>query len=87
MAKYVAIITYANQDRVPETRPAHRAYLGSLKERGQVVVAGPFEGDSGALIIYEAGTEDEVRRLIAEDPFSRAGVFDQVELREWTQVF
>ena len=87
MAKYVAIIAYANQERIPGTRPAHRAYLGGLKDRGQVVVAGPFAGDSGALIIYEADSEDEVRRLIGEDPFSQAGVFDQVELREWTQVF
>ncbi len=85
--KYAAIIEYTNRERIAEVRPEHRAYLGRLKEQGKLFASGPFTDDSGALIIYEADSEDEVRRLIADDPFQRAGVFASYQIRAWQQVF
>ena len=85
--KFAAIIDYANHDQIASTRPAHREYLTSLKERGKLVTSGPFEDDSGALIIYEADSPDEAESMIREDPFNKAGVFASYSLRPWKQVF
>lgn len=84
--KYAAVIGYGNQDQIATVRPKHREYLGSLKERGKLFASGPFTDDSGALIIYEAESEEEARRLIEADPFRQAGVFQRIELKEWRQV-
>ena len=85
--KYAAVIQYGNRDRIAEIRPAHRQYLTRLKEQGKLWASGPFIDDSGALIIYESESEDEVRRIIEDDPFRRAGVFVSFELKAWNQVF
>lgn len=85
--KYAAVIEYANQDIIADIRPAHREYLGALKEKGQIAASGPFIDDSGALIIYETETEEEARSLIDNDPFSKAGVFASYTLKPWNQVF
>ena len=86
--KYAAIFTYpADQDLVQQTRPEHRRYLSRLLEQGKLVTAGPFTDGSGALIIYEADSDDAVRRLIEDDPFRRAGVFLTYSVRPWNQVF
>jgi uncharacterized protein YciI len=86
--KYAAIFSYPNDaDLVQRVRPEHRAYLRGVQERGQLVTAGPFTDGSGALIIYEAESEEAVRRLIEEDPFRREGIFLNYTLRPWNQVF
>jgi uncharacterized protein YciI len=67
-------------------RPEHLAYLKSLGEA--LVLAGPFtepDGESmnGSLIVVEAASLDEARKLIEGDPFAKAGIFAQVEIRPW----
>ncbi|HEU5422705.1 MAG TPA: YciI family protein [Nitrolancea sp.] len=71
--KYAAFIRYGNSDQIATVRPRHREYLGSLKEQGKLAASGPFTDDSGA--------------LIQADPFRQAGVFQEIELKEWRQVF
>jgi uncharacterized protein YciI len=86
--KYAVVYTYpADTSRIQEARPEHRRYLAGLKEQGKLVTAGPFSNDSGALIIYEAASEEETRGLIEADPFYHVGVFAQYVIRSWTQVF
>ncbi len=55
--KFATIFEYGNHDQIAETRPIHREYLGTLREQGKLAASGPFEDDSGALIIYEAETQ------------------------------
>lgn len=85
--KFAAFIRYGNPDKIAEVRPTHRQYLASLKEAGKLWASGPFTDDSGALIIYEVDSEEEARRLIEGDPFYAAGVFQDVQLKPWNQVF
>ena len=86
--KYAVVYTYPEEkSRIPEVRPEHRKYLGGLKEQGRLVAAGPFAGDAGALIIYEAESEQDAEALIKADPFYAAGVFAQYTIHPWTQVF
>lgn len=85
--KYVAVIQYHNHDRMEEVSPSHRQYLAGLTAQGKLLAAGRFKDQSGALIIHEAGSEDELHELIAADPFSQAGIFDEMTIKEWNQVY
>jgi uncharacterized protein YciI len=86
--KYAASIEYSQDKALVEAhRPAHRAYLTSLLERGQLVASGPYADGSGALIIYEADTPDGAEGLLKSDPFHAAGVFLQWQMRPWKVVF
>lgn len=67
-------------------RPEHLAYLESLGDT--LVFAGPFtEADgetmNGSLIVVEAPTLDAARAIIEGDPFARAGIFAEVDIRPW----
>jgi uncharacterized protein len=69
-----------------EKRPEHVAYLKSLGET--LKFAGPFlEEDGktmcGSLVVIEASSLDAARALAAGDPFAKAGLFAQVEIRPW----
>jgi uncharacterized protein YciI len=85
--KYATFIEYGNRDMIAEIRPAHREYLGTLRERGKLAASGPFIDDSGALIIYEADSEEEAVELLENDPFRGAGVFQAYTMKPWNQVF
>ena len=86
--KYAAIIEYLHDaDKVQSVRPAHREYLGALREQGKLVASGPFADGSGALIVYEAESQEAAEELLQNDPFNRAGVFVAWVIRPWNQVF
>jgi uncharacterized protein YciI len=71
------------------TRPMHRRYLRSPGEhRVRVLLAGPTLQTSdqtmnGTLLVVEAGSREEVARFIAQDPYTQAGLFEQVDIRLW----
>lgn len=86
--KYAAFHRYTpDKELTAAHRPAHRAYLSKLIESNQLVVAGPFLDDSGALIVYEAESPEAAESLIKADPFFAAGVFQTWELKPWKTVF
>lgn len=85
--KYPAIIVYCeDKEKIQSIRPTHREYLGKLRSEGKIAMSGPFTDDSGALIVYEAGSLEEARGFLEQDPFNRAGVFQSYQLKEWNQV-
>jgi uncharacterized protein YciI len=64
----------------------HRQYLTSLREKGQLAIAGPFLDDYGALIVYEAATAEEAETLLRGDPFHANGIFVRWVIRPWNTV-
>jgi uncharacterized protein YciI len=85
--KFAAIIEYSqDKAKVQALRPEHRQYLFSLRDRGQLAIAGPFTDDSGALIVYEAASREEAEKLLQGDPFAKNGIFLQYQLRPWNPV-
>jgi uncharacterized protein len=85
--KYATHINYLQDPAIVEAhRPAHRAYLTSLLEKGQLFASGPYEDGSGALIVYEADSPDSAEALLKADPFHAAGVFLQWTMRAWKVV-
>ena len=85
--KFAAVIEYVQDpSKIAEIRPQHRQYLAQLRDQGQLAASGPFTDDSGALIIYEAGSLEEAERLLRADPFHSGGVFVQWRIRPWKPV-
>lgn len=88
MAKFVALIRFGSDtEKRLAVRPTHREYLKSLFDSGKLHESGPYIDDSGALIIYEAADEAEAREILANDPYSPAGIIESVEIKEWNRVF
>ncbi|MDQ2981181.1 MAG: hypothetical protein M3R26_02505 [Actinomycetota bacterium] len=63
---------------------AHAAFIDALVERSTIVMGGPFDDYSGAMLLLEGVGADEVRSIFADDPFVKNGVFVLDEAREWT---
>ena len=64
-------------------RAAHRQRLFDLHDHGLVPMAGPFADDSGALIIIDVPTRDDLDALMQQDPyFSTQGVTVR-SIRQW----
>lgn len=69
-----------------EHRSEHLAYLKSLGEA--LVFAGPFTAPdgqtmNGSLIVIEASSLDAAQKISAADPFSKLGIFANVDIRPW----
>ena len=65
-----------------ENRNAHLAWIGEYPDA--VKVAGPLlsdEGDMiGSMLLIEAESKDALEKLLAEDPYAKAGLFGSVEI-------
>jgi uncharacterized protein YciI len=73
--KFAAIIEYGHdQEKVKALHPAHREYLRTFLENGQLRAAGPFANDAGALWILDADTLEAVEEIVKADPYVASGV-------------
>lgn len=65
------------------TREAHLAYMAGKRE--MVKLAGPLLDDAGdmagSLLIVEAPDLAGAKTLNAEDPYTKAGLWDRVEIK------
>ena len=86
MSFFVLEYRYADMDARARVRPDHLAYLQSLLEQGTVILAGPVGDGSGAMMVLQAGSEEEARRVISGDPYTAAGVGADHVLRPWNVV-
>jgi uncharacterized protein YciI len=86
--KWAAIIEYIqDREKTESIRPLHRQYLAELKARGQLAASGPFTDEPGALIIYEADSQEQAESILRGDPFCTNGIFVRWQLRPWNPVF
>jgi uncharacterized protein len=61
-----------------EIRPRHKAYLATKAD--QIAFAGPLVSDDGktmvgSLLVIEFASREEAQRWLADEPFTRAGVY------------
>jgi hypothetical protein len=83
-----AMIGFDNPDSIvrrEEFRAEHRAYV--YANIGALRLAGAFDNADGkqigSLLIFEAPDEAAVWDWIKAEPFYRAGIYRQVEVRRW----
>ncbi|OWY13232.1 hypothetical protein B6V72_10585 [Thioclava sp. F34-6] len=69
-----------------DNREAHLAYI---EETGAVVMAGPFienEQMVGSLVILEVDSLKAAQDWAANDPYAKAGLFEDVQVKAWKKV-
>ena len=74
-------------ERRLEVRPRRREYRKTRLAAGKPHESGPFAGDSGGIVIYEAADVAEVEEILANDPYAPAGIIASRTIREWNLVF
>ncbi|TCR89992.1 YciI-like protein [Rhizobium sp. BK376] len=74
-----------------DTRPAHVEHLNKLNAEGTLKMAGPFldaEGKpNGSLVIVNADSIEAAKALADADPYTKAGLFESVEIKPFNWVF
>ncbi len=78
-------------------RPAHLERLQLLQDEGRLIIAGPHPsidsnepgpaGFSGSLVVAEFGSLEEAQRWADADPYVKAGVYAQVNVKPFKKVF
>src|SRR5580704_5373218 len=62
--KFAALIEYTpDAAKIAAVRPQHREYLKGLLDTGRLAISGPFAGDGGGLLVYEAESMEEAEAL------------------------
>ncbi|MER8702552.1 MULTISPECIES: YciI-like protein [unclassified Mesorhizobium] len=74
-----------------DTRSDHIAFLEGLNGDKKLGFAGPFlDADGkpdGSLVVVEAPDLAAAKALSAADPYTKAGLFESVEIRQWNWSF
>jgi uncharacterized protein YciI len=63
---------------------AHAAFMDGLESEGFVVLAGPLEGASEALLIIRAETPKEIRERLDADPWTGLDLLRTSRVTPWT---
>jgi uncharacterized protein YciI len=78
-------LTFTDDPRRLEARPAHRAILATLHRDGVLLAAGPWGDDSGALLLFRADL-DGVEAILREDPYYATPGVTVAAVRVWEPV-
>ena len=84
-------------DKRKSARPAHIKRLQDLQDQGRLIIAGPHPaidsnnpgdaGFTGSLVIAEFSSLQDARDWADVDPYVEAGVYDNVSVKPFKQVF
>jgi uncharacterized protein len=81
------VLFYESADDVAEKAPrhfaAHRARWQEFRERGTLLLIGPFSDRSGAMSVFT--TRAAAEEFAAGDPFVLHGVIRNWYIREWME--
>ena len=71
-------------------RPEHKAYLAQAAER--IAFAGPLTHDDGvtmigSLLAIDFDSRDDARAWLADEPFTRAGLYASVEVHAFVNLW
>jgi len=73
-----------------EVRAEHLEYLDANKHRllaGGAVINDDGSGGHGGVIIVDTDDREEAEKFVADDPFTKAGLFESVTVSRWRKVF
>lgn len=81
------VLFYESAQSFRETAPAHfaahQARWQEFRERGELLLVGPFTDGSGAMGVFT--TDAAAREFAAGDPFVQHGVVRGWYVREWLE--
>ena len=71
----------------PLYREAHLQRLDQWAQQGKIILAGPLTDKTGSLIVVETESLEEAQAFAQNDPYMIHGVFQEVTVHPFTQVF
>ncbi|MDO5628981.1 MAG: YciI family protein [Mobilicoccus sp.] len=88
MAFFVVNYTYRADVDLDSVRPQHREFLGNLVDSGLLRASGPLVDvdPPAAVLIFEAGSIEEVADTLDADPFNDADFIEDTLITEWNPV-
>ncbi len=87
---YTYAVTYtfsAEPKEVQQIRPIHREWLAIQLAEGNLLASGPMVDRPAALLIFKAGSIEELNTLLDQDPYEIAGVIGERTIEAWNPVF
>jgi uncharacterized protein len=75
-------------DKRLANRWAHIAYLNALGAKlkiGGAILSDDLMAPVGSMLILEGESEAEIQAILAEDPYTVAGLWESVTVRPWLQ--
>ena len=89
MARFVLWGQYCPDALVKRTpfRDEHLARLEDLKLDGTLITLGPTQDSTYVFGIFEADDIEKIRKLVADDVYSRERIWIQTEVYPWIQAF
>ena len=78
-------LTFSDDPSRLELRAQHRQRLAPLHAAGDLVMAGPWDDESGALLVF-ACDRDGVDNALADDPYYSAAGVAVASVRQWQVV-
>lgn len=88
-AMYFALLYDVVDDYVRRRQPFradHLALAERFRREGKLLLAGAFDPPDGALLVFRAGSADEVEAFVREDPYVREGLVTSWRVKAWTVV-
>ena len=86
----VALIAKDKPNHLEVRTTNRQAHVDYLKSSDQISQAGPLLSQhgqmTGSLIILDVGNMEEAKDWAAHDPYTKAGLFQSVELIAWNKV-
>jgi hypothetical protein len=79
---FVLELAFDDDPRRLAARPAHRRRLAALHAQGRLLMAGPWQDDSGALLVFRTN-RDGVREVMSSDPYYTTPGVTVAALRQW----
>ena len=74
-------------DRRGPLREEHLGLARAAHERGELVLAGAFDGPADrALLVWATEDEDVVQRFVDRDPYVAKGLVTRWDIRRWNVV-
>jgi hypothetical protein len=85
-----AIIATDKPDHLQVRLDNRDAHLSYARDSGKLVMAGPFIDDnggmSGTLLVIEVDTMQDAHDFAENDPYAKAGLFENVRIEQWKKV-
>jgi uncharacterized protein YciI len=80
-----------NRDFSKDTREQpfwgeHAAFIDALVDEGFILMGGPLVDEGGALLVFNAEDENEVRQKLKNDPWMQHGILKLESVKRW-QIF
>ena len=84
LVMWIVELEFSNAPERLDDRPAHRARMKDLHDKGIVRMAGPFANDSGAVIVFDVPDRVTLNHLLDGDPYMSTPGVSIVAIRQWS---